>query len=277
MITSILEYASGVWRDEDNKRFMNVLQVLQNKQQQSFYGHFPGLRRDWPAASHSSFLYFSCSCASSLFKPHFQMSLSTTWLHVVLGLACFSSPSRHHLSVTQVPAISTGSQRQTPIPILSLSSALGTLSVRNTVRSNLALCFTFTYTSTSFLVKIPDNFKLPPCTTHPRYRCRIRSSTPIQYNYPPDNKTCFLIHCHHYFHQPFQNKATKIVLDQPLHMFRVLKDSAWTSLLEPCPSVLKRARLSERLVLSSPGKGLRGRQPSILTLSYPETFPWQVT
>ena len=195
----------------------------------------------------------------------------------ILGLACFSSPSRHHLSVTQVPAISTGSQRQTPIPILSLSSALGTLSVRNTVRSNLALCFTFTYTSTSFLVKIPDNFKLPPCTTHPRYRCRIRSSTPIQYNYPPDNKTCFLIHCHHYFHQPFQNKATKIVLDQPLHMFRVLKDSAWTSLLEPCPSVLKRARLSERLVLSSPGKGLRGRQPSILTLSYPETFPWQVT
>ena len=225
MITSILEYASGVWRDEDNKRFMNVLQVLQNKQQQSFYGRFPGLRRGWPAASHSSFLHFSCSCASSLFKPHFLISLSTTWLHVVLPLPL--TPSSH--------------------------------------------------TSHSFLVKIPDNFKLPPCTTHPRYRCRIRSSTPIQYNYPPDNKTCFLIHCHHYFHQPFQNKATKIVLDQPLHMFRVLKDSAWTSLLEPCPSVLKRARLSERLVLSSPGKGLRGRQPSILTLSYPETFPWQVT
>ena len=54
--------------------------------QQSCYGRFPRLRRGWPAASHSSFLHFLCSCASSLFEPRSLMSLSTTCLHVILGL-----------------------------------------------------------------------------------------------------------------------------------------------------------------------------------------------
>ena len=37
------------------------------------------------AASHSSFLHFSRSCASFFFKPRSLMSLSTTSLNVVLG------------------------------------------------------------------------------------------------------------------------------------------------------------------------------------------------
>ena len=56
---------------------------LMKQKQQSFYGHFLRLRRGWRAASHSSFLHFSCSCASS---SNSLMFLSTTWLHIVLSL-----------------------------------------------------------------------------------------------------------------------------------------------------------------------------------------------
>ena len=68
----------------------------------------------WPPASHSSFLHFSCSCASSLFKPHSLMSLSY-WLHDSTSslaflsrlpphMTCFSSPSHRRLSVTHCPS-----------------------------------------------------------------------------------------------------------------------------------------------------------------------------
>ena len=178
-------------------------------------------------ALHSSLLHLSLSFTSSLFNPHSLMSLSTTWLHVILSLPCPLLPSTsnmifftqsssslcstcpNHLNLFHFTASDTDS-----IPILSLSSALDTLSLSDTphihltilisVRSNLPLCsaimahillpyiiallthvtysFPFSSSYTSFLVKIPDNsLNLSPCTTCPCHGCRIHSSTSIQH------------------------------------------------------------------------------------------------
>ena len=104
--------------------------------QQSFYGCFPSLCRGWLAALHSSLLHLSLSFASSLFNPHSLMSLSTTWLHVILGLphpllpstlndmifftqssSSFHGTCPNHLNLFCFMASDTDS-----IPILSLSS-----------------------------------------------------------------------------------------------------------------------------------------------------------
>ena len=173
------------------------------QQQQSFYDRFPCLHRGWPTALQSSLLHLSLSFPFSLFNPHSLMSLSTTWLHVILSLSrpllpstsndmifftqsssSFRSTCPNHLNLFRFTASDTDS-----IPILSLSSALGTLSLSDTphihltilisVRSNLPLCsavmahvslpytiallthvtysFPFSLSDTSFLVKIPDN------------------------------------------------------------------------------------------------------------------------
>ena len=106
------------------------------------------------------------SFSSSLFNPHSLMYFSTTWLHVILSLprhllpstssdmifftqssSSFPSTCHNDLTLFCFTASDTDST-----PILSLSSALGTVSLSDTphiyltilisVRSNLPLCST---------------------------------------------------------------------------------------------------------------------------------------
>ena len=140
---------------------MNVLQVLQNKQQQQlFYGHFPAY-----VGLASGFSQQFLPLLTLLRILPFQTTLS----HVPLYYMTPRRPWPCMLFFTQSPSSFRNTcpshlnqfTETNSIPILSLSSALGTLSVRDTVRSNLALCSTFTFPfsfkDTSFLVKIPDN------------------------------------------------------------------------------------------------------------------------
>ena len=125
---------------------------------------FTHLCRGWPVTLYSSLLHLPLSFTSSLFNSYSLMSLSTTWFHVVLGLPSpllpstsndiifftqsspsFRSTCPNHLNLFCFMASDTDS-----IPILSLSSALSTLSLSNTphihltilisILSNLPLC-----------------------------------------------------------------------------------------------------------------------------------------
>ena len=74
---------------------------LNNKTTTKFYNRFPRLRRGWPPVPHDSFLHLTRSNSSSLLSPHSLISLSTTWLHVILGLPRPLAPSSDIHFLTQ--------------------------------------------------------------------------------------------------------------------------------------------------------------------------------
>ena len=122
-----------------------------------FYGHFHLLRRFWLAGSHTSLFHITRSCTSTSFStysfwypypPPDSMS-SLTFLYFSCRqphTACFSSPSRHCLSVTHVPDTSADYSLTNPvtgsIPIHTLSSTLGALSFRDTthIHRSILIC-----------------------------------------------------------------------------------------------------------------------------------------
>ena len=79
--------------------FLNLFHVfLQRRasvQNIKLYHPFPPLSMGWLAAPHSSFLYSSHSCASSLLNPRSLMSLSTTDSMLSSDFLSLSNPPRH--------------------------------------------------------------------------------------------------------------------------------------------------------------------------------------
>ena len=125
-------------------------------------------------------------------------SISPYSLHLLPGsmssstTSSFCSTCPNHLNLFCFMASDTDS-----IPILSLSSALSTLSLSDTphihltilifIRSNLPLCSTvMAHVSLPYIIALLTHVTysfpfLPSCTMCPCHRCRIHSSTPISH------------------------------------------------------------------------------------------------
>ena len=108
------------------------------------------------APAHPPISIHTLSYPSPRPRPHIILNflLPLTVSDLPLHRMCFSSSSHHRMSVTHVPATSTGFASQCQTPTQSpFSPQLGTVSLRDTqhidctilisVRSNLALCSTF--------------------------------------------------------------------------------------------------------------------------------------
>ena len=72
-----------------------IYYIQYKKQQHIIYSSFPHLLRGWLAASHSSFPHFSLLHWSFHFDSHSLLSLSTTWIHIILSLP-LASPHTFH-------------------------------------------------------------------------------------------------------------------------------------------------------------------------------------